>query len=82
MTEKLDDVWAGRDFPVLIEVVRRIDGGAPMPSVVEISQALGVDVEQVKLAGAALSRRGLVEVRETSAVGCGTSLACQAKRTS
>ena len=61
MTEKLDDVWVSRDFPVLVEVARRIDGGESTPSVEDVAAATGMPVEQVQLAGAALKRRGLVD---------------------
>lgn len=61
MTEKLPDVWTTRDFPVLVEVARRIDAGDTTPRVEEVAAALAMPVEQVQLAGAALRRRGLVE---------------------
>jgi len=62
VVEKLGDVWAGRDFPVLVEVTRRIDGGEHAPTVGDVAEALGFDVTQVQAAGAALERRGLVSV--------------------
>ncbi len=61
MTEKLPDVWSTRDFPVLVEVARRIDAGDRTPRVEEVGAALDMPVEQVQLAGAALKRRGLVD---------------------
>jgi DNA-binding transcriptional MocR family regulator len=61
MTEKLTDVWASRDFPVLVEVARRIDAGESTVSVSDVAQALAMDEQTVQLAGAALKRRGLVD---------------------
>jgi hypothetical protein len=54
----LPDVWADRDFPVLVEVARRIDGG--QSSVRIIADDLGMEVDDVARAGAALARRGLL----------------------
>jgi DNA-binding transcriptional MocR family regulator len=61
VTEKLPDVWTTRDFPVLVEVARRIDAGDQTPRVEEVAATLDMPVEQVQLAGAALKRRGLVD---------------------
>lgn len=58
----LPDVWATRDFPVLREVARRIDAGEHTPRVEEVAAATGLDVDEVVLAGQALTRRGLVTV--------------------
>ena len=68
MVDKLDDVWAARDFPVLVEVTRRIDAGEHAVHTHEVAEALGVDEETVQLAGAALERRGLVETRGSAQV--------------
>lgn len=65
MVEKLPDVWVPRDFPVLVEVARRIDGGENTPSVGDVAASLDMPVEQVQLAGAALKRRGLVDAMGT-----------------
>lgn len=61
MTEKLPEVWTTRDYPVLLEVARRLDGGASTVSIFEVAEALGVPSDQVETAGVALSRRGLVQ---------------------
>jgi DNA-binding transcriptional MocR family regulator len=62
MTERpLPDVCVKRDFPVLVEVTRRIDLREHAPKIDEIADAVGMDREQVARAGAALLRRGLVE---------------------
>lgn len=61
MTEKLADVWASRDFPVLVEVARRIDGGEATVAVSDVAKALAMEGQDVQLAGAALKRRGLVD---------------------
>jgi hypothetical protein len=61
LAEKLADVWATRDYPVLVEVARRVDGGEDIPSISDVAVATGLPIEQVKLAAAALKRRGLVD---------------------
>jgi hypothetical protein len=63
MTDMLSDKWANRDFPVLVEVTRRIDQGESIVDVQTVADALGMTVEDVGLAGAALTRRRLVETR-------------------
>lgn len=69
MTQRLDDVWVNRDYPVLREVTRRIDQGQrPVPTI-HVAEAIGLPVEEVALAAAALERRGLVEVLSTYAEG-------------
>ena len=62
VTDKLDDVWASRDFPVLVEVTRRIDSGEQFTRIATIADALGRPVDDVVLAANALERRGLVKV--------------------
>lgn len=62
-TDKLEDVWAARDFPVLVEVARRFDAGALSVRREDVADATGLDVDTVQLAGLALSRRGLVETK-------------------
>lgn len=62
MTDKpLADVWATRDFPVLVEVTRRIDAGEQYFSTDEVAEALNFTPEEVERAARALKRRGLVE---------------------
>lgn len=62
MTDKpLDDVWASRDFPVLVEVTRRIDAGARAVMIDEVAETLGWEPAMVAKAGAALKRRHLIE---------------------
>jgi len=61
MTEPLPDLWTTRDYPVLREIVRRVDQGERKRSATDIAEALGMPIEQVRLAGAALGRRGLVD---------------------
>lgn len=61
MTDKLDDVWTTRDWPVLLEVARRIDQGEQFVSPQSVADATGLDLEQVGRASVALQRRGLVE---------------------
>lgn len=62
MVDKLEDVWASRDFPVLVEVARRIDAGEKFLTAGTVAESLGVPVEQVKVAADALERRRLVVV--------------------
>lgn len=63
MTEKLPDVWTSRDYPVLVEVVRRLDGGERVVRMLDVATALGMPDRDVQNAGMALSRRRLLEVR-------------------
>ncbi len=44
-----------------MEVARRIDSGESAPRVEDVAEALALPVEEVRLAGAALKRRGLVD---------------------
>lgn len=68
MTDRLPDVWASRDFPVLREVTRRVDEGKPARAV-DIATALDMQMTDVQRAGAALLRRGLVETTGSFAGG-------------
>jgi DNA-binding transcriptional MocR family regulator len=62
MTEnRLKDVWSTRDYPVLVEVTRRIDSGERHPRTDAIAQAIGLTDDQVQQAGLALGRRKLVQ---------------------
>jgi len=62
MTSKpLDDVWYSRDFPVLVEVTRRIDQSNDLPTIDDIATALDVTPDDVAQAGSALLRRGLIK---------------------
>jgi hypothetical protein len=60
MTEKLNDVWTDRDFPVLVEVTRRRDAGEHFISAESVATALEMPYEAVAQAGKALQRRGLI----------------------
>jgi hypothetical protein len=60
MSERLDDVWTTRDFPVLREVTRRIDAGET-PTIDHIREALSMDDATIRRAVAALERRHLVD---------------------
>lgn len=62
MTERLEDVWTTRDYPVLREVTRLIDGGWVHPGSDMITEATGLGADEVELAARALSRRGLVQL--------------------
>lgn len=64
MSERLDDVWASRDYPVLREVTRRIDAGLRPMNDTTIAEAVGIDQPTAYLAAKALERRGLVELAE------------------
>lgn len=61
MTEKLPDVWASRDFPVLVAAARRFDDGEIVVRVGDLVADTGLTPSEVERAGAALARRGLVE---------------------
>lgn len=60
MTNKLPDVWATRDYPVLREVARRIDAGGVGVQAHDVAAALGMTQDDVERAAKALERRGLV----------------------
>ena len=63
MSERLDDVWATRDYPVLRETVRVIDAEPySLPDESSIAAATGLSTEDVRRAGLALQRRGFVSV--------------------
>jgi hypothetical protein len=61
MTERLDDLWSPRDYPVLREAVRLIDRGARNVKAETLAEATGLPEEEVKRAVSALARRGLVD---------------------
>jgi hypothetical protein len=64
--DKLSDVWASRDFPVLREVTRLIDSGeSHAPRLEQLSAATGLERAQVALAIAALGRRDYVKPTKT-----------------
>ena len=63
MAGGLDDVWSGRDFPVLREATRRIDSGEAPVRVSALAESTGLDEATVGLALDALGRRGLVRVK-------------------
>lgn len=60
MTDNLPEVWTTRDYPVLLEITRRKDHGAASVNATDVATDLGVDPKQVRLAMAALLRRGYV----------------------
>jgi adenylosuccinate lyase len=60
MAEKLPDVWETRDYPVLKEVVRRLDAGEQFVMAGDVAGAVGIAEADVAAAGRALKRRGLV----------------------
>ncbi len=43
MTAKLADVWTTRDYPVLVEVVRRLDSGERHVMADDVAVSLGID---------------------------------------
>lgn len=59
MTEKLNDVWEARDFPVLREACRAVDQG-DFARVSEIEAATGLSADEVQAAVRALRRQGYV----------------------
>ncbi len=61
MTNKpLADKWASRDFPILVEVTRRIDQGQQGVLESDIAQSLDMPADEVQRGVAALERRKLV----------------------
>lgn len=68
MTERLEDVWISRDYPVLREVTLRIDAG-DRPTLDEVRAALGFDTVTMVRATRALDRRHLVDGVRTAEHG-------------
>jgi DNA-binding transcriptional regulator YhcF (GntR family) len=60
VTEKLDDVWFTRDYPVLREVTRRMDRGERYFPSEDVAEDLGIDPETAEQAAYALERTGYV----------------------
>jgi DNA-binding transcriptional MocR family regulator len=61
MNDKLDDVWASRDFPVLREVTKRLDQGDHNVHAQALADATGLTPDDVQRALKALERRGYVK---------------------
>lgn len=61
VVEKLEDVWASRDFPVLVAAARRVDAGESMVMAVDLENDTGLPEEDVQRATKALERRGLLQ---------------------
>lgn len=59
--ERLQDVWTERDFPVLVEIARRIDENQHVSNE-NLMDATGFDSATVSRAAQALQRRGLVSI--------------------
>lgn len=59
--EKLADQWVDRDYPVLLEAVKRIDQGEEFVRCEDLADALGRSPEQVRVSLGALRRRGFVQ---------------------
>jgi hypothetical protein len=67
ITERLEDVWVTRDdYPVLLEVARRIDRGEDLPTIEAVAESTGLPVDQVSLAAKALDRRGYVHTLQSA----------------
>ena len=69
MGDKLPDVWATRDFPILKAAALYVDRGQA-PGYDELASQTGLGAEDVALGVAALGRRGLIQV-ETTLAGTG-----------
>ena len=69
MADKLPEVWATRDFPILKAAALYVDRGQA-PGYDELASQTGLDAADVALGVAALGRRGLVQV-ETTLAGTG-----------
>lgn len=67
MTDKLPDVWATRDFPVLVEVARQVEAGETMIRGDHVATTTGLPLEDVVLAARALTARGLVVTEDVTA---------------
>lgn len=64
----LPDTWFARDFPILIEITRRIDAGERV-RVTELPKVLGMTADEVARGVAALNRRGLLIGPGTEEIG-------------
>jgi hypothetical protein len=61
MTDRpLPDTWAGRDFPVLTEVARRLEAGERAVTVDDLTQSLALSQTQAKRALEVPRDRGLI----------------------
>lgn len=60
MTDRLDDVWTTRDYPVLIEVVRRFDIEHQPVGPGDVAHSLGMEEDDVLRATRNLNRAGYV----------------------
>ena len=60
--DKLPDRWASRDYPVLLEVARRVDEGQSTVSVEDVASATGRPEAEVVHAGLALKATGYLDV--------------------
>lgn len=61
MVEKLPDVWTTRDYPVLVEIVRRVDDNQHVSND-NLIDATGFDAATIARSVQALERRQLVRV--------------------
>lgn len=66
MTEKLQDRWHSRDFPILVETARLLDSGKHRVQAFEAADGEAISIEGAELAFNALSPAYL-EVMETEA---------------
>lgn len=70
MVEKLADVWATRDLPVLIEITRQVDDGGSGARGHVVAKALGLSEDDVARSVSALARNGYV-IEQAGFIGHG-----------
>jgi len=69
MTDKLQDVWSTRDFPVLAAIARQLESGEDFLFEHPISAETGLTREQVIRAVVALNKAHFIEVQINEAAG-------------
>jgi hypothetical protein len=50
----VSETWTKRDLPILVEALRRVDGGDPFPQLEDIRAAVGLTVDEMRAGVAAL----------------------------
>lgn len=58
--QRLPDTWHHREYPVLVEVAKHLDGSIQPLSVYQVAETTGLSISDVQSAGRALGRRGYV----------------------
>lgn len=75
MTDKLQDQWTPRDYPVLLAAARRMDGGEPSVQLSALAADTGLPLGEVQNAARALERRGFLTAVGVRGSGAPTRVA-------